>query len=751
MARGILAVTLMLTALSYASDHPALMSTKHLKQFQFLKYDRTDLHERHLRAKRSADSRVESHKTVELKFSAYNRDFHLRLKRDTVLFHPDFVLESSSHGVINYDTSHFYTGKLKDEPSSHIHGSILDGLFEGKVYTGRHQYYIEPASLYGEESKEFHSIIYEDDDVDYPHKYGHGCGLKDSTANWMKEIQKSGIDDYKQGVSSLSAEDEHHHQEYNKYSESFNRKKRATDDKNTCTLYIQADHLYTAAFLNQDQVVSQIASHVSAANAIYQKVYFGDYVGISFVVARIKINDTEDANDPSNPFASSNIGVEKFLELNSEQNHDPYCLAYIFTDRDFDDGVLGLAWVASPSGASGGICERYKMYAGGARKSLNTGIITIQNYGSRVPTKVSHITFAHEMGHNFGSPHDYPLTCRPGDNTDENIAEKGNYIMYARATSGDKPNNNKFSECSKGNMTNVLKVKKDICFVSSDVQFCGNGIIDGDDEECDCGFEDQCEDICCIPQTENGDDNACKKKSGKVCSPSQGPCCSSACEFIPEAENVTCNLATDCNSASFCDGSGSKCPDAELKPNRTECNDNRQICYLGECSGSICEAADVMMEECFCSGEEKTPEEKCHLCCQEPGQPDTCESSANIEALIKYYPEGQDYITMQPGAACDNFQGYCDVLDKCRLVDADGPLARLKNAIFNPEVYQDIADWVTTYWWAVVLMGVGLIIVMGLFIKICSVATPSSNPKLPPARTLSRKNRTNQTRAMELQ
>ena len=31
---------------------------------------------------------------------------------------------------------------------------------------------------------------------------------------------------------------------------------------------------------------------------------------------------------------------------------------------------------------------------------------------------------------------------------------------------------------------------------------------------------------------------------------------------------------------------------------------------------------------------------------------------------------------------------------KCRLVDADGPLARLKKAIFNPELYENIAEWI---------------------------------------------------------
>uniref|UniRef100_A0A8C9A7T4 ADAM metallopeptidase domain 10 n=1 Tax=Prolemur simus TaxID=1328070 RepID=A0A8C9A7T4_PROSS len=33
------------------------------------------------------------------------------------------------------------------------------------------------------------------------------------------------------------------------------------------------------------------------------------------------------------------------------------------SDRDFDDGVLGLAWVGAPSGSSGGICEKSKLYS----------------------------------------------------------------------------------------------------------------------------------------------------------------------------------------------------------------------------------------------------------------------------------------------------------------------------------------------------------------------------------------------------
>lgn len=125
------------------------------------------------------------------------------------------------------------------------------------------------------------------------------------------------------------------------------------------------------------------------------------------------------------PYLDSNV----FLTWHSAENFAEYCLAYIFSARDFGDGTLGLAWIGSiaPSklisdmshgcddscfaDSRGGICERpVRDIFEGQRiiKTLNTGMITIINHHFRTSALMTELTFAHEVGHSLGaevSPH----------------------------------------------------------------------------------------------------------------------------------------------------------------------------------------------------------------------------------------------------------------------------------------------------------------------------------------------------------
>ena len=355
--------------------------------------------------------------------------------------------------------------------------------------------------------------------------------------------------------------------------------------------------------------------------------------------------------------------------MHSKTNHQEFCLAYVFTYRDFVGGTLGLAWVASASGASGGICETYKSYRENvngehktAKRSLNTGIITFVNYNSRVPPKVSQLTLAHEIGHNFGSPHDYPEKCRPG-------GKDGNYIIFASATSGDRYNNNKFSNCSKQNVSAVLDAITDghklpDCFRENEGAFCGNKIVEPG-EECDCGYDEtECEEQCCYPRKTKGlsdqenKERRCKRRENTECSPSEGPCCNSNCKYVPLSSQQMCKIDDDCTDVALCDGTSAKCPEpGHKKDNVTECNDGTQVCQGGDCKASIC--LKYGLEQCFLTSDTVTDiRQLCELACKHPEKNNTCMSTKELvkKGLMKGLNK-EDGLSLRPGSPCDDYQG----------------------------------------------------------------------------------------------
>lgn len=251
------------------------------------------------------------------------------------------------------------------------------------------------------------------------------------------------------------------------------RYKRSQRTK-ACELLIVIDEpLYVTYGSKIDVITNLVKDHVNGLNKIYKRSFFKD----NFSEYYFRAKNIEVLYD----FCEECNHTQKvFLNEFSKYDSSAYCLAVLFTHRDFPQGIQGLAWRNT-------VCDdRY-----------NTAFITFLNHNVEASKADSVMTLAHEIGHNFGAYHDEDTTCNNKPN---------NYIMAMSGSSLEHP---EFSPCSlndmQDRMSTILRNQEKSCFVQSPEDphsvpsFCGNHIVE-DGEECDCGLDYHlCRDPCCYP------------------------------------------------------------------------------------------------------------------------------------------------------------------------------------------------------------------------------------------------------------
>ncbi|XP_037520731.2 disintegrin and metalloproteinase domain-containing protein 10-like [Rhipicephalus sanguineus] len=722
-------------------------------------------------------------RTVQVAFRAHGREFRLQLTQDRSAFSEDFSLVTN-RGRVQASLDHIYSGHVAGAPGSRVIGSLVDGVFSGRISLtpgdDDGDFYVERAGPYLSSSSPtalFHSLIYAAKDVSSD---GAGCGVRGPTQDVPRRrhgrtpSENSELRRTRRSVATavvappapqatganvssigtMSA-DTGADQGLTGRQAAFEAPQGDTHIRKgvqrVCNIEITVDHTFyemVSSDVNGDankvhaDITSLVHTHVASATEIFGSTNFSGITDISFVVQRLQINDSsacEGSVRRTNPYCADTLDATHTLVELSKTNHDNFCVSYLWTYRDYPSGTLGLAYVAELNGIvpvlfagnAGGLCEKFQSdvalqltsdYTG--RVSLNTGVVTFVNKNVRLPHRVSEVTFAHELGHNFGAQHD-PPECIPGGSV-------GNFLMFASASQGTMRNNRRFSMCSIGDISAILEQMlsehgtRANCLQELRGPFCGNSILE-EDEECDCGYDwHDCRETCCYPR-EHGQLNrkGCTLRPDAKCSPSTSACCSETCQFYNAS--WLCRHDDDCRFEAYCDGWSGKCPVPPHKHDGVLCNHGTQACEDGECVRSICSVYDL--EACYLTGPQRTPEEMCLIACRENVSGSVCMEACHFERMKDFCNK-----KLEPGAPCDDLRGYCDVFQRCRLVDAEGPLARLHWLVFGG---RGLRNAMSHYWYLTLLavvVGSGF---TALFIKLCAVHTPSSNPHLKRHRAIS--------------
>ncbi|XP_064463697.1 disintegrin and metalloproteinase domain-containing protein 10-like [Ornithodoros turicata] len=98
-----------------------------------------------------------------------------------------------------------------------------------------------------------------------------------------------------------------------------------------------------------------------------------------------------------------------------------------------------------------------------------------------------------------------------------------------------------------------------------------------------------------------------------------------------------------------------------------------------------------------------------------------------------HFPNMREHcgIRMMPGSPCNEMRGYCDVFQKCRLVDAEGPISRLES-ILKSEPARSVTNLISDHIIISIIVLVGIVGTLLVCFRLCEVHAPTSSPTQRP-------------------
>ncbi|XP_072298090.1 disintegrin and metalloproteinase domain-containing protein 17-like [Eucyclogobius newberryi] len=621
-------------AVSPPKQHDLLLNSM-LEDFEVLTWSELQTHSVQRR-----DLEPQSHKL--LSFSALHRHFRLYLRTNEELFSEGFkavVVDGGIEHEFPVNRNNYYTGHVIGEEHSRVQALIDETEFSARIVTHDGEFNVEPLWRFSTAPPDGRLLVYRSDHIKNLSRVQQPsvCGYMTSDPSLLLP------DDLRQGLNMTSDPEPGHEPEW--------RVKRQTHDhsRNTCPLLLVADHRFFKDMGRGEEssTLNYLIELIDRVDDIYRNTSWDkEFSGYGVQIQQIIIEKSPTPVSPGqshfnmkgSPVRDRDVwDVKRLLEqfsLDIAENASNVCLAHLFTYQDFDEGTLGLAYVApSKPDVPGGLCSKPCPATSKVQKSiyLNTGLTSTKNYGKTILTKEADLVTTHELGHNFGAEHDPDkmAECAPRED------QGGKYVMYPIAVSGDHGNNKLFSECSKRSIVKRLRMKAPSCFKPRTVNVCGNSRVE-QDEECDPGRIHLDSDPCCS--------NQCRLRASARCSDRNSACCRN-CQFEAKGEVCQEPIEATCKGHSYCTGDSSSCPAPQNAPDHSPCLDS------GRCEGGVCVPfcqVKLQLSPCACNETHSS----CKVCClSSRGQ------------CAPYQDDQGHFLFLRKGKPCT--VGFCDGDGKC--------------------------------------------------------------------------------------
>jgi len=328
---------------------------------------------------------------LRLSFSGFGQTFNLVLEKNKTL------LENYSSKLLDIE---LYAGEIEGNSTSWARITELDGNYTGAIYDGRELYLIDSGDMIAGAIEErsqgvienTNTVIFRASDVSSE----LACGADDTDHGDAKFSYQELVTELQDQVATVLPE-----------ADFPSAQATATRQVN---LDIVADTQYVATSTNGAE--AQVLSQMNIVDGI-----FSEQVGVQFGIQDIRVLSNNGSLTSTN--ASTLLNQYRTFVGNNNPG-----LSHLFTGREIDGNVIGIAFVSAICTTSGvGVTQA------GGRGTLGA------------------LTAAHEFGHNFGSPHDNQAgsAC---------VSTPGTFLMNPSLNGSDE-----FSQCSLDQIDDTLAVR----------------------------------------------------------------------------------------------------------------------------------------------------------------------------------------------------------------------------------------------------------------------------------------------------